>query len=284
MIQPSRWHVGPARPSPSQPTGIRSRHAARRRIWSVVSPTLVATTAAVTLLGSAAIVPSFATPWPDAPATGFVGSQGLDGPGTRTARSQGPVAAGVESAVVRLALERHQSLDAASSQIRATGRDALLQAHRSRSRRSSAAIRAENRRLRDLNRFLWPTQGGVSSGFGWRVHPILGYRKFHNGADISGACNNPVYAAESGTVTKTGTGFSGGSGNNVRINHGTFEGNTIETAYLHLNRFLVKSGQYVKKGELIGVVGSTGLSTACHLHLSLYKNGKGSDPLEYVKK
>ena len=160
----------------------------------------------------------------------------------------------------------------------------LLERRQQRARTGASTVKTEISRLRNLSTFLWPTQGNVSSGFGPRVHPVLGYSKLHNGADIGGACNNPIYAAQSGKVVKTGTGFSGGSGNNVRVDHGTINGATIQTAYLHMTRFIVSVGQRVNKGDLIGYVGSTGLSTACHLHLTLYKNGAGSDPLAYLKK
>ena len=160
----------------------------------------------------------------------------------------------------------------------------LLRRHHQRARTNASTVKTEISRLRNLSTFLWPTEGGVVSGFGPRVHPILGYRRLHNGADIGGACNNPIYAAQSGKVIKTGTGFSGGSGNNVRVDHGTIDGKNIQTAYLHMTRFVVAVGQQVDKGDLIGYVGSTGLSTACHLHLTLYKNGAGGDPLEYIKK
>ena len=160
----------------------------------------------------------------------------------------------------------------------------LLERRQQRARAGASTVKTEISRLRNLSTFLWPTQGNVSSGFGPRVHPVLGYSKLHNGADIGGACNNPIYAAQSGKVVKTGTGFSGGSGNNVRVDHGTINGANIQTAYLHMTRFIVNVGQRVNKGDLLGYVGSTGLSTACHLHLTLYKNGAGSDPLAYLKK
>lgn len=194
------------------------------------------------------------------------------------------VAAQLESTVPQLATHRQETLTAAASAIGAAEQGILLDRHHQRARTSASTVKTEISRLRNLSTFLWPTEGGVSSGFGYRVHPILGYLKLHNGADIGGACNNPIYAAQSGKVIKTGTGYSGGSGNNVRVDHGTIDGKNIQTAYLHMTRFIVTVGQQVDKGDIIGYVGSTGSSTACHLHLSLYKDGVGSDPLEYVKK
>ncbi|MDQ7992447.1 MAG: M23 family metallopeptidase [Propionicimonas sp.] len=151
--------------------------------------------------------------------------------------------------------------------------------------KTAASVEAEAERLRNLDNFLWPTEGGVGSPWGRRLHPILHYYRLHAGADIGGRCGQPIYAAQSGTVTKADMGgYNGGSGNNVRIDHGDILGTHVETAYLHMSKIVVKPGQEVAKGDLIGNVGSTGLSTACHLHLSLYKNGVNSDPLEYVHK
>lgn len=240
-----------------------------RRVWALVSPVLVGATAAATLVASATILPSFATTLPVAEA------------------STAPVAedlAQLEDAIPRLLAERQEALAAAEAEIGSAEQGMLLNNHHNQVQGRAKAVRTEIARLRNLSNFLWPTEGSVSSGFGYRIHPILRTRKLHNGADIGGACNNPIYAAQSGRVIKTGTGFSGGSGNNVRIDHGSIEGRNIQTAYLHMTRFIVKAGQRVSKGDLIGYVGSTGLSTACHLHLSLYKDGVGSDPLEYVKK
>jgi murein DD-endopeptidase MepM/ murein hydrolase activator NlpD len=222
--------------------------------------------AAIALIGSAAIVPSFASSLP-ASASSVVAA------GSTTARASQSVAA-----------QRQRGLDEAVQQIRDLQLTTLLNRHHQAATKAASAVKAEAARLRDLSTFLWPTEGGVSSGFGWRIHPILGYRRLHNGADIGGACNNPIYAVQSGTVVRTGVGYSGGSGNNVRIDHGTIDGHNIQTGYLHMTRFVVKVGQRVNKGDLVGYVGSTGLSTACHLHLSLYKDGVGTDPLKYVKK
>jgi murein DD-endopeptidase MepM/ murein hydrolase activator NlpD len=115
-----------------------------------------------------------------------------------------------------------------------------------------------------------------------RMHPILHYLRMHDGDDIGGKCGQPIYAAQSGVVVKAEMGYNGGSGNNIRINHGDINGVNVETAYLHMTSYVVAVGQKVDKGTLVGHVGSTGLSTACHLHFSLYKNGRGSDPMEYI--
>jgi len=151
--------------------------------------------------------------------------------------------------------------------------------------KTAASVEEEVDRLRNLDNFLWPTEGGVGSPWGQRLHPILRYYRLHGGADIGGRCGQPIYAAQSGSVTKADSGgYNGGSGNNVKIDHGDINGVHVETAYLHMSTVAVSAGQQVTKGDLIGTVGSTGLSTACHLHLSLYKNGANSDPLQYIHK
>lgn len=140
----------------------------------------------------------------------------------------------------------------------------------------------ENKRLKHLSEFQWPTRGKVSSVFGMRLHPILHYYRMHDGDDIGGTCGQPIWAAQSGKVTIAETGYNGGSGNNVWIDHGNINGVQVSSGYLHMSSYIVKVGQHVDKGDVIGYVGSTGLSTACHLHFSIKKNGAQSDPMQYI--
>lgn len=130
--------------------------------------------------------------------------------------------------------------------------------------------------------FFWPTQGSISSAWGMRLHPILGYTRLHGGVDIGGKAGAPIYAVQDGTVTKAATGYNSGSGNNIRIDHGSVGGKQLETAYLHMTSLKVSVGQRVKRGQVIGTVGSTGLSTAPHLHFSLYIKGVNSNPAPYL--
>ena len=169
--------------------------------------------------------------------------------------------------------ETQRLSDVAAQQRQLAAREAEREAERAKA--AEAASKA----------FVWPTAGGVSSGFGYRVHPILKTRKLHNGADIGGACGQPIVAVRAGVVTRAErSGSNGGAGHNVRIDHGPVGGAELETAYLHMGDVAVKVGQRVETGQRLGTVGSTGLSTACHLHLSLYKDGAGSDPLAYLTK
>ena len=110
----------------------------------------------------------------------------------------------------------------------------------------------------------------LSSSFGMRKHPILGYNKMHRGTDFAAPSGTPIMASGSGTVTRAR--WCGGGGNCVKIKHNS----TYETVYAHLKNFAkgVKEGRKVKQGQIIGYVGSTGLSTGPHLHYEVIVNGK----------
>lgn len=109
----------------------------------------------------------------------------------------------------------------------------------------------------------------ISSGFGWRVHPITGRSTFHQGVDLGAAEGTPVFAAYSGNVEVAD--WMGGLGKAVVISHGY----SSETRYGHLSQILVQQGQYVKQGTVIGLVGSTGMSTGAHLHFELWQRTSG---------
>lgn len=115
----------------------------------------------------------------------------------------------------------------------------------------------------------------VTSGFGRRYHPILKRLRAHTGVDIAAPKGTPVYATADGTVSGESTG--GGYGVTVVINHGY----TYKTLYAHLSKKTVKPGQKVKRGQVIGYVGSTGLSSGSHLHYEVIKNGQRVNPVYY---
>ncbi|MCP5384864.1 MAG: M23 family metallopeptidase [Altererythrobacter sp.] len=117
-----------------------------------------------------------------------------------------------------------------------------------------------------------PVPGAVSSRFGMRRHPILGYRRMHSGLDFRASHGTPIVAVTDGTIS--GAGRMGGCGNAVRVNHG----GGLQTRYCHMSRIAVRSGQRVSRGQVIGYVGSTGLSTGAHLHYEMYRNGRAIDP------
>lgn len=112
----------------------------------------------------------------------------------------------------------------------------------------------------------------ISSSFGSRIHPITHKRHGHKGIDLAAPRNTPIYATADGVVTFSGR--NGGYGNFVKLNHQ----NGYKTAYAHMNRIAVRKGKAVRKGDLIGYVGSTGASTGNHLHYEVYYQDKLIDP------
>ena len=123
---------------------------------------------------------------------------------------------------------------------------------------------------------VWPTNGPITSPFGWRTHPIFGTRRMHNGMDIAGPSGSPIVAATAGVVVSAGP--MGGYGNAVVIDHG----GGMATFYAHQASVAVSAGQQVSRGQLIGYVGSTGFSTGPHLHFEVRINGTPVDPAGYL--
>ncbi|WP_415121043.1 M23 family metallopeptidase [Micropruina sp.] len=128
--------------------------------------------------------------------------------------------------------------------------------------------------------FIRPVNASPGSPFGLRFHPILHVWRMHRGTDFGAACGLPIYAANDGRVASAGR--QGGFGNYTVIDHGIIGGKYVSTGYAHQSRIIVKRGQRVKQGQLIGYVGTTGLSTGCHLHLQVYVNGGVVNPLIYI--
>jgi murein DD-endopeptidase MepM/ murein hydrolase activator NlpD len=117
-----------------------------------------------------------------------------------------------------------------------------------------------------------PVPGRITSRYGMRRHPILGYRRMHSGLDFRAGHGTPIYAASDGRVEFAGR--NGGYGNYVRLRH---QGN-LGTGYAHMSRIAVNRGQQVRQGQVIGYVGSTGLSTGPHLHYEMYRGDQKIDP------
>lgn len=126
----------------------------------------------------------------------------------------------------------------------------------------------------------WPVVGEVTSGFGWRTHPIYGYRSLHDGIDIAANCGTPIRASQSGTVLSEY--YQTAWGNRLIMDHGVKYGVGVATIYNHLSAYEVATGEHVKKGEVIGYVGTTGWSTGCHLHYTVMENAVAVDPLKWL--
>jgi murein DD-endopeptidase MepM/ murein hydrolase activator NlpD len=121
---------------------------------------------------------------------------------------------------------------------------------------------------KDLNR--------VASGFGYRVDPVYKTVKFHAGLDFAAPQGTPIYATANGTIKVAGN-LGNGYGNHVVVNHGY----GYETLYGHMFKIVVRNGRQVKRGEVLGYVGSTGKSTGPHLHYEVHKNGRPLDPVYF---
>jgi murein DD-endopeptidase MepM/ murein hydrolase activator NlpD len=117
-----------------------------------------------------------------------------------------------------------------------------------------------------------PVPGRITSNYGLRMHPILGYARMHRGLDFRAAYGTPILAAMDGTVTRAG--WAGGYGRQVRLNHA----NGLATSYSHMSRIAVSNGARVRQGQVIGYVGATGLATGPHLHYEMYRGGQTINP------
>lgn len=162
--------------------------------------------------------------------------------------------------------ERLRSLQAESDRL-----TALL---RARAARGSAQRQRTSARI-GSGRLGYPVNAPPTSEFGMRFHPILHYARLHSGMDFGAACGTPVYSAGDGVVVRAGG--AGGYGNQVVIAHA----GPLATTYSHLS-VIVKHSGTVRRGELIGQVGTTGLSTGCHLHFEVRVNGSPVNPRGYL--
>ena len=144
--------------------------------------------------------------------------------------------------------------------------------------RLNAAVGIELTLETSINKMIWPLPGDgrVYSKFGPRKAPLPGASTYHKGVDIGGEYGAQIVAVLAGTVSRVGYSWDGG--NHVIIDHG----NGLQTKYLHCSKTLVQKGDFVMQGEVVGLVGSTGVSTGPHLHFGVLINGTHVDPLKYI--
>lgn len=138
------------------------------------------------------------------------------------------------------------------------------------------ALRSNQVYLQGTGQMMLPLLAEITSSFGWRTHPILGYQKFHAGMDFGADYGSMIRAADSGLVLFAG--WYGGYGNAVILDHG----NGLTTLYGHSSEIYVTEGQTVQRGQPIATVGSTGLSTGPHLHFEVRRDGEPVDPAQYL--
>jgi murein DD-endopeptidase MepM/ murein hydrolase activator NlpD len=148
---------------------------------------------------------------------------------------------------------------------------------------ASKSIEAELKKLKSRGaykggRLAWPVAGSVTSGYGWRIHPIAKTRRMHTGIDIAAPTGTPVHAAADGVVIRATQGWNGGYGNVVIVDHGS----DITTLYGHNSSLASSVGREVKRGEVIAYVGSTGNSTGPHCHFEVRGKGATQNPLSWL--
>lgn len=171
--------------------------------------------------------------------------------------------------------ERLDALEAEQAKLKA-----ILAARAEAARRRAAAQGSPSQPRTSSGGFLArPTSAPMSSPFGMRYHPILHYSRLHSGTDFAAACGSPLYAAADGEIIQAGS--AGGYGRRVVIDHGYVGGVNLATTYNHLSR-VVRAGGQVKRGQLIGYSGTTGLSTGCHLHFEALENGRFVNPTKWL--
>ncbi len=127
--------------------------------------------------------------------------------------------------------------------------------------------------------FSFPVPARITSPFGMRFHPVLHYWKLHDGTDFGAGCDTPIRAPRAGRVAERY--YNAGYGNRLMIDHGYIGGRYVTTGYNHASRYIVRVGQRVSKGQVIGYVGTTGFSTGCHLHLMVWINGRLRNPMTW---
>lgn len=137
-------------------------------------------------------------------------------------------------------------------------------------------VAAERRRVARITPSIAPCQGEMTSGFGPRIHPILGIGRSHNGLDFTTDYGTEIHATADGIVSRSE--WFGGFGQVVEIDHG----NNLSTLYAHCDELKVKKGQSVKKSQVVATVGTTGFSTGPHCHYEVHKNGKPVDPKAFL--
>jgi murein DD-endopeptidase MepM/ murein hydrolase activator NlpD len=177
-------------------------------------------------------------------------------------------------------LQKERTRIAAILKKRADAARARAAAAARRAGQASGPILSDNGPTHSNGFLDYPVVAPVTSPFGWRTHPIYGYRSLHDGIDFGAACGTPIRAAAAGTVLEKY--FQTAWGNRVIIDHGFHHGVGLATITNHMvGPAIVNPGQHVDRGQIVGYVGTTGWSTGCHLHYTVLQNGSPVDPMNW---
>jgi murein DD-endopeptidase MepM/ murein hydrolase activator NlpD len=185
-------------------------------------------------------------------------------------------------ALARLTLSRQAAVRAANSQrsaVLARYRQAVAEEQRIRAALRGWAVKSGSGTYGG-GKLLMPVNGWKSSDFGWRYDPYYQVWQLHAGADFAAGHGTPIHAAADGKVIQAG--WAGGYGNYTCISHGKLGGRWFQTCYGHQSAMLVRVGDHVRRGEVIGRVGTTGASTGNHLHFETRFDGVPKNPLPYL--
>ena len=186
-------------------------------------------------------------------------------------------AAKEKAAREKAAREKAARDKAAAERAAAASRSSKSTSQKSTSSKSTSKSTSSKSSATSSTAFMYPVPARITSKYGMRLHPVLGYWKLHDGTDFGASCGTPIKAAYGGVVSERY--YNGGYGNRLMIDHGSVDGNYVTTGYNHATRYVVSVGQRVSKGQVIGYVGSTGYSTGCHLHLMVWENGNLVNPM-----
>ena len=180
-----------------------------------------------------------------------------------------------------------KKLVATNAKLKAKAQDELeqskaqYQALEKQEARIAEKLRRSQYNIVNKGGFIKPVNAPAGSPFGMRFHPILHYWRMHWGTDFGAACGAPIRAMAKGKVVQAGW-TSYGFGYFTLISYGKMYGAHLVSGYAHQSKIIVKAGQTVKQGQIVGYVGTTGLSTGCHLHLQIYRDGVRVNPMRYL--
>ena len=182
--------------------------------------------------------------------------------------------------IAKAAAERRAAERAAAARKRAADRKADARRSNSSTKHTQRSRQTRRSTMSSAGHgFSYPVPARVTSAFGMRFHPVLRYWKLHDGTDLGAGCGTQIRAPRGGRVAERY--YNAGYGKRLMIDHGRIAGKYVTTGYNHASRYIVRVGQRVHKGQVVGYVGSTGFSTGCHLHLMVWLNGRLRNPMTW---